>query len=519
MAVEMTRTRVNNTNQENVKPNNQEKPEMENNTAKAVDLLDLLQNVNVASSLSQAAKEYDAFIFKYLGCKQPFAITLDRFESRIYTDASCQRGIAIIFDETYHPTDYVPAVRYVNELCDTFRNLTGGHLMESIVITPEDYPRVEKMAAWLQNAITSAVDTRISNMTVDTLTKTPFFIQTDMTAVRSFIDRFSPHAVPTRDDVGALICVQKDRTDTNGNLQRDIVPILAFTGYTEFVTTAGNPYGMTGTVQFVPIVTITDVVSQIMAKNFIGMVLPIAADYLIRQNAWLRPYSQFTKDKPNIGRLIPDPANGNQPWFATDMNARNEFLQRYIAAPQLAVDIADGRARIPGIDNYANNQAQALKDMGHFLNLENIVNRGNFLLCNLPSYTGTVSDRKSTPVDSRCVDYLSLAAEITDVNRIADFLYQPNSLDARLKKIAEFRDDVRSLYMNTRAVFSPEFVQFLTDFLTKGNLRVRYDFGGNAQDFNVSMLLNSENNFNKFAGFQPQYNNWNNGNSGSFYQA
>ena len=161
-------------------------------------------------------------------------------------------------------------------------------------------------------------------------------------------------------------------SDLNRNAHQDKewIPILAVGGYTKFVNVAGSQYApqAIGSQQnHYPIVTITSIASNVLTEGMITMALPLAADAFIKREGWLAPYSKFGKDDPNLGSLIL--GDDDKPFFIETRSQLDEFRMRYLQAPYLAVDVTDGRVRIPGIDNFVYDPRSIKTSVGNFLNL------------------------------------------------------------------------------------------------------------------------------------------------------
>lgn len=464
----------------------------------AKNILDLMQSMQTASQLSDAGREYVTKIAQALGIKEPIRLPSDKFESVIFTDSG-MRGVLIIFAETYRNLEGVPATEFIRDIAARFKSM-GGTLLESVVINDYDYRNVDRMVSWLSNTFTSNSDPRVANLSVSTLIQTDYYVVTDMTEVRNFITAYSPHSVPERDDIGALVCAVVPKQNVfGGRTETEYRPIFAFTGYTEMVANNSSAFGTR--TQFIPIVTISSIVSALPARNLIGFVLPLAADLFIRRGLWLRPYSQFAADRPNLGTLITEEGTTNM-WFAKDIPQRNAFLSQYVVQPSLAVDVTDGRARIAGLDNLIWHPEKSVADVANFLGQS--MNMINPVMLKYTNYVGTVAGNKGElPVDSRTVDYLNLATDIKSIDRLRPFLYQPPVPFERMRQIKDLKSDVVTLYSSTRAVLDVTYVKFLATALSQAGMKITYDSMNNQGEFSFDALLaaNSTNNFSNLTGF------------------
>jgi hypothetical protein len=337
-------------------------------------------------------------------------------------------------------------------------------------------------------------------------------VTTNINAVRAYVDSRCPHGVPVRDDIGLLVYAMKNKPVRQVNFQngipdQDYTPILAVTGYTEFLTTTGAQFG-TSMVKFAPIITITSVVSDLVSRKLAAAAITIAAETFIRQSRWLAPYSVFSKEAANLGSLIMD--ESGKPCFCENIEQRNKVLSDYVLPPFLAIDITEGRARISGLDKLVYSPADFMNDVGQFLGVTIPQQMGNPIIKVWRDYIGEVKlDSKSG--DSRSVDYLNLATRIKDINKINKFLYHPEDPKERNRQITETIGlESKVLFTNYHLVLDSVFVNYISEHLAK-KMTIVFDTINMGMASNITTLLAS--NANAYGGFIPMSggfgNSWN----------
>lgn len=471
----------------------------------AKSLFSLMQPFSAPSQLSPLAVTFvDSMIKKLKEYNKPFVVTpisTDKYEARIVSmgNADAPMGIAIIFSETHNSLDNLPCSELTPEIAERYKKQFNGKLLSSLVATPYDYDRADKWATMLNASLNISEIEREEPMTVESISGMQFYCTTNQQHVRRYIDARSPHGVPPRDDIGLLLLAYNPQSGKrqDPNDLSAYLPIMAVTGYTEFVQLPTQFGNVSANPQFIPFVTISNIVSDMPSKSLIGMALPIAVDAFITKCQWLRPYSMYNVNDANIGSLIEDKAT-NQPYRVIDVAGRDEMIRNCMLAPQLAIDLTEGRARIPGLDRFRYKETTAVTDIGTFFGVDLSKSPNKAVIDAVQEYCGIVIvDGK--PVDSRNIDYLSLAVHIKDPSRIARFKGRRNDPYERANQIREiFGDDALKLvYTNTKLVLDAGFVKFMAAQL-QASLTIKYDTIASAGDWNIGGIIN--NNFSDFTG-------------------
>lgn len=469
----------------------------------ARNIMDIMSGFNTPSQLSEEARAYAKTLTSLvqnanLGIKV-VPIVADQIEANIFTDKSGKLGIAMVFADTYQSMDDSPVAEKVMDIVARFNAINGGNLLETIIVVKEDYGRVEKMASHIINTFRVTSDNTIGSLTLESFRGTDLLVSTNINKVRSYIQSRSPHGIPARDDIGFVLFAQGRRPDVRqwgAQEQRELIPLMGVTGYTEFIATSGG-YGVEGP-KFLPVIRITDIVSDIPNKNLLPLAIMLSADMFIRQHNWLSAFQSFAKNEPNIGALIPTQEGTH--WHADNIRARNEMINKYIQPPYLAIDVTEGRARIAGLDKFVYNPAAIMQDAAQFLGVQATSNT-NPVIKTWAEYLGYIHDGVGLR-DGRYVDYLKLATNIKDPGKISQFLYTENHPANRPKQIREIGyTDYKTIY---RCMTSALHGQFITDMASqvasKAGLSLTYEQQDRPLEFSSALMDGSGNDFKGFGG-------------------
>lgn len=470
--------------------------------SKAPSLFDILTTMKSSSKLDTAALDYIDEIDRIFNDSHEHITSLpvatDKIEARAYIHEASRYAIVLLFAETHQTLDMTPPAARVASVIDALKARDNSvQVIQSIVVTKEDYPLAAKMAAFLINAFQTLGGGIATNLTVDTLRGIKISVITAIDKVRQYVRDVSPHAVNDRDDIGVLLCLEVPSKNNNG-FQREIElkPFLAITGYTRVM----NPQDAVTGSRFVPIPTITNVISSIPNAALLAMALPMAADAFIIQNLWIRPYTTFRSGCPNLGNLITDPAS-KKPLFTDTNETFHSFINQYMTLPFLAIDVTEGRARPLGIDALVDDPARVLNNIRSFFNapaLDFGVRNGQLML--FTNYTGSYLDNGAIK-DTRYVDYLELACKVTNHKEIEDLLLQPNQPQVRIERIRGiYPENTKSLYTTTTVVLDANAIGCMNKAVHDNQIQLKYDMPASG-NVNLSQFMNVAGG-NAYAGFQ-----------------
>jgi hypothetical protein len=484
-------------------------------SARAMTLSSILQTMKSSSKLDGAAMAYVEQITKVLTDGNEHIssvpVSTSKVEARAFILDSTKQAIVLIFAKSHQALDMTPSALRAIEVAEALKaNHTGVTIVQTIVVTEEDYALAGNMAAYISNAFKTLGGSDAANITVDALKDLKISIVTNIDAVRAYIRQISPHAVPARDDIGILLCIDEPKKNTlNGYTEVEQIPFMAITGYTRIM----NPQDAATGMKFVPIPTITDIVSAIPNPSLLAMALPLAADAFICKSLWCRPYSTFRAGQPNLGNLMMDPST-KKPCFTDSAESFHAFIRNYMVNPFLAIDITEGRARPLGIDHLINNAEAIMSNIKSFLTTKNPVVGQTMTfepagqqvwIMQFANFTGTYME-KGQVKDTRCVDYLELAAKVTDHKRIDHLLLQPSQPQVKIENIRGiYPEATKSLYVTTTIVLNAPIVAGMASALTS-IIKLNYDMPQNG-NYNIASLLGQTpaNNFDGFASFNTGF--------------
>jgi len=274
-------------------------------------------------------------------------------EAVVVVDATTKASVLLLFTESY-TTSAVPITDRAPSIKQSLVRGCQGHgeeapkIVQMIVVDKAagDYARADRMATHIYN-IFSALDHR-NDFNADIYKSLKFIPNTNVKAVRDFIDRRSPHAVQDRIDWGVLLEIESHSEATTGYLitaEPLHEAVMAVGGYTKF-TIKQEPSG----IKIQPICVISSIVSDIPVSGILNMAIPVAAGTAIMGNKWQLPYCTFGKDQPNLGYFFTEPDNKSLKFF-TSMDELNGALMASFAPAIIAIDVPEGRAHLPELEN------------------------------------------------------------------------------------------------------------------------------------------------------------------------
>ena len=444
--------------------------------SKAPSLLDIINNMKSSSRLDAAALDYiDEIDRIFKDGHEPISslpIATDKIEARAYIHEPSRYAIVLLFAESHQAIDMTPPAARVNSVIEALAaRKSDVMVVQSIVVCKEDYVLASKMAAFISNAFQTVSGGIATHLNVDNLKNIRISVVTAIDKVRDYVRSVSPHAVPDRDDIGIMLCLEVENKKTGFQREVELRPFLAITGYTKVM----NPQDSGTGTKFVPIPTITNVISSIPNSALLSMALPMAADAFIIQGLWVRPYASFRTGCPNLGNLIVDPTS-KKPLFTDTNEAFHMFTTQYMTAPFLAIDVTEGRARPLGIDSLVTNPERVMNNIRAFFNAPNIeFGQNNGRLMMFSNYTGSYVDAGSVK-DTRYVDYLELACKMTNHKEIEDLLMQPNQPHVRIERVRSiYTENTKSLYITTTVVLDANAIGCMHQAINKNEIKLQYD--------------------------------------------
>lgn len=294
----------------------------------------------------------------------------------VISDAARTTSVVIILQEsaTHNDIPYQEDPAWMGRLAVTLgcKATTGDISVDKtpqprpctwFVLTPNDYPKAEQAYVAVCDKLASA--TIATPFTLRSFlpvsnngTQVPcqLYRSSDMNAVRDFVARNSPHAVPNRMDYGFLLCIKTDDTrPTNGmhrlgpdGIPEGFTPIAAVGAYTQLHRTKPQQgYGMsTNGTEFQPVVAINEICTMFDDVGILPLLLTVAAQDFIFGNGWVRTFN--LRDRDFLSAIV----DNGKPLASTDEAEmmRALFMACNNRMPYLALNVNTGRSRIPYLD-------------------------------------------------------------------------------------------------------------------------------------------------------------------------
>jgi len=461
------------------------------------------------SGLGEEGKKYIETLTETLKKLDPSVIVEHlphRIESFAIINPALKKAFILLFQEDYTasqatmpPTEYMPEI--------VLRSFKTRHsdvaCLQYIVVSAADYGRAVKMAVHIVNAFRSVTPgIAITGSTFRQMRLVPC---TDLKQVTNFIDKYSPHEVPDRADWGVMLnrVINNERNEAYTNIREpELHPIVAATGYTKFLQIGDGL-----NVRFLPIVVITNVTSTVPSTDILPLILPVVAGTVIQNKLWLRPYTSWSDNKPNLGRLLVDPVKKTLKLFHNIDEQNAELAGKMIEVPYLALDCAEGRARIPYLEKLVMTDTSTGTNQNTYI--PELVSRffgpveaANFLatcpvstICTFLNYEGvyTTGGKK---LDTRNADYLNTVTATKDYQRSHRMLAQCMAPAQHLIDVTEVygEDAVVPLYRVHTLVFNSALINILANAVSRIvnyqadiSVNQNYDFGSFLQQFNTAI--------------------------------
>lgn len=298
----------------------------------------------------------------------------------IYDDKS---AVGLVFEESAanfdHSAERVrPVIDCRKKLREAF-NIRFGNTLELInivVVTPEDYPRVNQMACYLTQFL-CAYNTESTILSANYFFKnkknTFLQISTNPEDYALCIDRYSPHGVPARADITLTFqMVERNYDNSISGGQRtpqvSVIPFAAVGAYVTFRDAErGEPIR-------IPEIHISEIVTSFQSFYLIPILTTYAAHELLfgsPEPLWFRQFTSLGNENENLGALYTtsNPTTQKEELgIINDQNKimimlnkmNNTFFDTYThqlrpqeISPRLYVDFVEGRAVIAGWREFA----------------------------------------------------------------------------------------------------------------------------------------------------------------------
>ena len=365
------------------------------------------------------------------------------------------KNILMAFSDTYRApvdTPFVAPSKYLAEVANELYQ-QNIHIETTVTVTPGSYSLVSKMVRFLTSTFTSLLDPTRYQISLASLMQDRFIVRTRLADVRRIIEEYHPTATTPPVNVGLAIFTNPKNRDETPKL------LMAVGGYTDFVSTSPTGTSTAGmTHAAVPMTVITSIVTPAPSLSMAVLGITLAADIFMRGQLWLEQFTDFSKDAENIGNLIMD-ADG-KPFHVGDLMTLHEFHNTRLQTPGiLAIDIADGAPRIPGLEKICADMVT--EELAKFLGRpveelpRNVVKQVHM------QYTGAFGDE----TDTRNATYLKLCAKNpSGVSQYIPFLVRNTNPEFTMKALAELYSNAQltPLYSTNRTILDPAFLNLVT---------------------------------------------------------
>lgn len=315
-----------------------------------------------------------------------------------------------------------------------------------------------------------------------------YSVTTDPMAVRQFTNMLSPHSTPAASNLSLVLSYRSNKDQPTWNQwgqpydpsQDNWTPVIGVEAMVDIVRTGG---GM-GVAPFAPVVRITNVVSAIPTMGAWALGVSAMATYAIGEGCWVRPFMNFQAGAPDLGSLVSD-QNTGKVLRTRDANALQQFLQSgYLMHPVLAVDVTEGRARIPGVhqllDDTGNAGAELLENLSMFFGGSR-PGTGKLTEKFTDEFIGRYNQHMATPADSRGLTYLNVMAQAnTDVpiQGAMELLNVYPMPQAQAIVRANFATDLTLINRNSVRAFYPAAVQWLINSAAASGIVMQSNMNG-----------------------------------------
>lgn len=414
---------------------------------------------------------------------QPIKIETKRLPkpNGAYAFVSGSAGIIIIFDEDISPNIYeIEKQTRFFDAKTAFESVVSKNtrLINVVLVDRYSYGKYSQMADYISKTLQAANGKFLDNFTIDAFDRQNdvLVIDHNPSAVKEFIKANSPHGVIGRVDSGFICYIAKGYKPTiKGTIEyTDKIPLFAVGGFAELWAKQSIGFGFQPTHYnekiINPIVRITEIISSIPSPKIIPLILSICGEMFGTYQIWQLPYRTIKKNGPDIGNLILDPKTGKPVKIKTEEEL-NYVFSNLMNNATIAIDICDGKARIPGIE-YLTASAQSLTE---------IINTFNqFLNTNLPielvgkvlfqEFVGTCEVKGMVEgediIDSRYVDYLNVIALTGSGQNAEQLKYRVGDPKIRVNTITSLVNNFRPQTMAFVTALNPKLITMMSQAIS-----------------------------------------------------
>lgn len=345
--------------------------------------------------------------------------------------------------------------------------------------------RWKELAATITRAFNVTTIAAAKDATISQVGSVEFSPDWSITNARALAAKLSPHAVPSRMDLG-MVLRAKVSANSGNNAFREFdtqyEPIGVIGGYIEFKEKEPSQINGQAAMQYIPVFHITTLLSALPLEGVAAILIAAIAPNIYSSLWWSKQWGpNFAKDLPNPGTLEQDPEKPGHPWFIESQEDLLNFLRNWCTTPHISYQQHDGRDGIPGLHRMfsenSQDQAHFITRLMHFFEAENDISL-NAKLCDTLEYRfdGVYGQPNGALVDSREIDYLSIAARggvggITPEARNV-LLGTSDRPQDRAQLVSTFTGNFVPLYLNTVSIINPTFIGWIVDKIKARGLAI-----------------------------------------------
>ena len=478
-------------------PNQGQQYRQQQQTNKIPNLISMLSSLETQVNLSEEGRKYQDTLRKALEDRSwNFDIKCVRLtdpaEAFFYYSDIHEIGIVIVYTETQmHSEDEESITKLYGRARINASSFNPGkkyRVINVIGIGREDYGKVDAMITDMKNTFISDTSPQFNGLSINDVKNLSISINRNINAVKNFISAVSPHGVPAAMDYGFTIDIMVPRTDTmyfvvgpNQKREYETKTIAAITAKTNFLCNApgGIPgfnmmggFGMGGMQGiFLPVITITDIVSVIKSQYLLPLFLSIAHQVFIGTGLWKMPFRMFGAPKAvNVGNLL----ENQQTHQLLEMNSDQDvegFLAAYCKYPIMALGITEGRSRVMGMEWLADHNLAdiAIREFNSFLtkdqNNSGIID--DPVILRYAEYTGPATYAGEL-VDSRHIDYLRVVADNpNDAPNVRNLMMLQSDPADRARLIRNIAPDYKTKYITMNCALKHEALMLMGNQVTQ----------------------------------------------------
>jgi hypothetical protein len=344
-----------------------------------------------------------------------------------------------------------------------------------VVVTTSDYKRAVHLFSYIHRflfSFTSKASFNFENLRYSAPNRDydiVFSANANVQAVQAELDRYSPHGVRARCDIGCVIEAMQYPRHDGFQVPANRIPIAVVSAYTDFIVDANGgmmaqqqmnmPMNMGGMSQrfIYPLVHISEVVTPTNVLAFLPIAFVVSSNVFAQ--TWSMPYLTPSPDSPNLGNLTFDQQNKMQKCDnAAEVNA---FIGMNVGIPLMAIDVVSGRATPPSLELIASQGNEATRLYYACLGIVGMDESESFSMARIREHVGVYKDLAGNLVDSRHCDYLSCVASGHKAEDVLALRERHADPTVRENIVRSIHQDYEAIYTNTICIINGKVMETL----------------------------------------------------------